>query len=172
MLLERAGKPSAPLDRRNRYHAGPAPAPVVASATAAIATLPDQPEAPRQVIVHPETGLVAVVASQAEQRKVADWLNAMQSHAQRQVLIEASIVEVALNDRYQAGIDWRWLTGGAGGWQLAQSLNGAALLDAPLALLSGGVTAGSNFALRWLEQFGQIRVLSSPKIMRSTIRLP
>ncbi|KPC54005.1 Type II secretion system protein D precursor [Amantichitinum ursilacus] len=148
----------------------PIAAPIAAAASFAQAIAPPaavaaEPEAQRQLIVNAETGLIAVMGHRADHRKVETWLAALQASAQRQVLIEATLVEVLLNDRYQAGVDWRWLSGGAGGWQLAQSLTGAALLDAPVALVSGGAAAGSNFALRWLEQFGQIRVLSSPKIM-------
>ncbi|MBY0445207.1 MAG: hypothetical protein K2Q15_08380, partial [Burkholderiales bacterium] len=60
----------------------------------------------RLVILNPETGVITVRASQKEHVKVAEYLNVVQGGALRQVLIEATIVEVLLSDQYQAGVDW------------------------------------------------------------------
>ncbi|WP_081686846.1 pilus (MSHA type) biogenesis protein MshL [Chitinilyticum litopenaei] len=117
----------------------------------------------RLVVVNPETGLVLVRASQRDQQKVAAFLAQMQLAAQRQVLIEATIVEVTLGDQYQAGVDWSRIATGQG-WSFGQNLLGQNLAGAPAA---GIVFQSSQFELtvKLLEQFGRTRVLSSPKLI-------
>jgi MSHA biogenesis protein MshL len=115
------------------------------------------------VIINPESGTISIRASHKEQLKVAEFLAAVQAAAQRQVMIEATIVEVALGDQYQAGVDWSKIASGSG-WSLGQSLMGANLSTSPVNVLtytSGNFTA----TIKLLEQFGRTRVLSSPKII-------
>ncbi|GGP27794.1 secretin N-terminal domain-containing protein [Silvimonas amylolytica] len=129
-----------------------------------VAGVPSRPDVGNLVLVHPETGVVSVFAKAADHKQVAEYLHALESSAARQVLIEATIVEVLLSDRYQAGIDWGWLTATDKGWQLAQQTLGASLVDPPLALV-GYSSQSFNFTVKLLEQFGRTRVLSSPKIV-------
>lgn len=121
----------------------------------------------RLVLVHPETGVIGVYATATEQLQVASFINSLGANAQRQVLIEATIVEVALSDHYQAGIDWGWLAASDKGWQVSQQTTGNNLGDVPLALISKGnpLLSGFNLTVKLLEQFGRTRVLSSPKIV-------
>ncbi|MBB5193116.1 general secretion pathway protein D [Silvimonas terrae] len=143
---------------KNLADAGRAGGPAVSSNPA------PAPEPGNQVLIHPETGVISVFASAAEQRQVADYLTALKSSAGRQVLIEATIVEVLLSDHYQAGIDWGWLAATDRGWRLAQQVTASNLVDAPLALL-GYSSQSFNLTVKLLEQFGRTRVLSSPKIV-------
>jgi MSHA biogenesis protein MshL len=86
------------------------------------------------------------------------------------VLIEATIVEVALSDAYQAGVDWSRLAI-SGGLNLTQALIGGAAG----AFTSGAMTlaytnptssvGNISGTVKMLEQFGNTRVLSSPKLM-------
>ena len=62
--------------------------------------------------MHPEAGVVSVFATQAQQRQVARLLAQMSGAVRRQVLIEASIVEVSLNEGYEQGIDWTSMLSG------------------------------------------------------------
>jgi len=114
------------------------------------------------VVINPETGTITIRASSKGQAKVAEFLASIQASAQRQVLIEATIVEVVLSDQYQAGVDWSQIANGAG-WSFGQSLIGANLSAAPLSLISYKST-DFNATVKLLEQFGKTRVLSSPKI--------
>lgn len=114
------------------------------------------------VVINPETGTITIRASSKAQAKVAEFLASIQASAQRQVLIEATIVEVVLSDQYQAGVDWSQIANGAG-WTFGQSLIGANLSSAPLSLISYKST-NFNATVKMLEQFGKTRVLSSPKI--------
>ena len=100
------------------------------------------------------------------------------TNARRQVLIEATVAEVQLNNQYQRGIDWQRLrsgattTGvpsfsqGASGMEFGQSSAGTpAGINTNAFVVGGAITSlNFNFALKFLESFGDVRVLSSPKI--------
>ncbi len=128
------------------------------------------------VIANAENGVINVRATQRQHEKVREFLDGVMGNARRQVLIEATIVEVDLSDRYQQGIDWSLLYRAAGD----PNGRGIALLPAGpgTGLITGGVLSSlttMNYsrsvgqstltaALRLLESFGTLRVLSSPKI--------
>jgi general secretion pathway protein D len=58
------------------------------------------------VIANAESGVLNVRASSRQHEKVQEFIDQVMGSARRQVLIEATIVEVNLNDNYQAGVDW------------------------------------------------------------------
>jgi MSHA biogenesis protein MshL len=60
----------------------------------------------RNVIVNPQSGVIVVRALPSEMRSVASFLTAMQLIVERQVVLEAKILEVTLNSSYGAGINW------------------------------------------------------------------
>jgi len=68
----------------------------------------------RSVVVSPQAGIMAVRAMPEELRQVAQFLKAAQIAVERQVMLEAKIVEVELRDGYQSGIDWSALKNGGG----------------------------------------------------------
>jgi MSHA biogenesis protein MshL len=63
-------------------------------------------DADRRVVVNRQSGVVAVRAMPEDLRSVNDYLQRVQSIVTRQVILEAKIIEVELNDAYQAGINW------------------------------------------------------------------
>lgn len=63
-------------------------------------------EGGRSVILSPQSGMVVVRAEPAQLRDVSDFLKASQLSVERQVIIEAKIIEVELSDGYQAGVNW------------------------------------------------------------------
>lgn len=120
------------------------------------------------VIVNPISGTITVTANEAQHNLIQSYLDQVQSSAQRQVLIEATIVEVKLSDQYQAGIDWSRLAV-TGGITFQQSLLAGRLGTAP-SFAIGYVNPNSDVgnitgAVRLLQQFGNTQVLSSPKLM-------
>ncbi|MDX1518890.1 MAG: pilus (MSHA type) biogenesis protein MshL [Gammaproteobacteria bacterium] len=60
----------------------------------------------RSVVVNPQSGVVVVRALPNELREVEEFLKATQLIVQRQVILEAKILEVRLNDKFQTGINW------------------------------------------------------------------
>ncbi|MGQ5522821.1 pilus (MSHA type) biogenesis protein MshL [Chitinimonas sp. PSY-7] len=124
------------------------------------------------VFIHPETGVVTVNATSREHAKVQELLDRVSAGARRQVLIEATIVEVTLGDQYQAGIDWSILKTQDNRLTFNQSLTANKFAAVPLTTLTytkaaSSLLNGADFTgtIKLLEQFGKTKVLSSPKIM-------
>lgn len=63
-------------------------------------------QAGRSVVVNPQAGLAVVRAMPSELREVENYLKAIRLSVERQVMLEAKIVEVTLSDQNQAGINW------------------------------------------------------------------
>ncbi|MCP5045137.1 MAG: hypothetical protein GY944_29250 [bacterium] len=63
----------------------------------------------RSVVTNPNAGLLVVRAMPWELRDVADYLERIEESLNRQVILEARILEVTLSDGYQAGINWSQL---------------------------------------------------------------
>ena len=135
--------------------------------TATASLLPDD------VIVNPVAGTITVNGNEKQHQLVQDYLTKVERGAQRQVLIEATIVEVNLSDNYQGGIDWSRLPV-SGGLSFSQQLlrgfgTGLSQLGANFFQLGytnprsdvGNFTA----TVKLLQEFGNTRVLSSPKMM-------
>ena len=125
------------------------------------------------VIVNRMSGVVTVLGSHRQQRRIASHLDNIMTNSRRQVLIEMTIVEVELSDNYQAGVDWQRLSSNAGlgsnGVTIRNDTLGANLSVPPVFSLgyNNDDPNGSNISgtLRLLQQFGDTKVLSSPKIM-------
>jgi MSHA biogenesis protein MshL len=60
----------------------------------------------RSVVVSPQSGVVVVRAMPTELREIEAFLRTTQATLQRQVILEAKIVEVELSDGFQSGINW------------------------------------------------------------------
>lgn len=156
--------------------AGQAATSLFTTAFGAARAQPLAPDARDDVIVNPGSGTVSVLGTERQQHLVRQHIESITQSAQRQVLIEATIVEVTLSDAYQGGIDWSRLavSGGItvtqallGGFDSAAQLAGAA---AGNALTIGYQNARSDLGnigatVKLLQEFGNTRVLSSPKLM-------
>ena len=123
-----------------------------------------------EIVVNPVAGTVSVLGTEKQQVLIQQYLDSVTSASQRQVLIEATIAEVTLSNNYQAGVDWSRVTRAAGdGFSFQQSLLGTNLSAPPFVALSYANQPGANPSfsamLKLLEQFGNTRVLSSPKLM-------
>jgi len=128
------------------------------------------------VIVNPETGVVMVRATSRQHEKVQEFLSRLAAAAKRQVLIEATVVEVTLNDNYQSGVDWSALGLNGLGYSFTQAFTPPALSQTPNALSTSSFTigysnpnaaAGGSIAstVKLLDTFGKTRVLSTPMLM-------
>ena len=68
-------------------------------------------EGGRTVVVTPGSGVVVVRARPGEIRAVESYLRATQAIADRQVMLEAKVIEVTLNESFQAGVNWATFNG-------------------------------------------------------------
>ena len=178
-IIPEGGEAAAPA-------AAPAPAPApapAASAPAGVAAPVTPAPAPARfresasVIANPETGVISVRATYRQHMRVREFIDRVMKSAGRQVMIEATIVEVNLSDEYQQGINWTVVRNGL---PLLQVGPAGSVLPSGVPV-SGVIPSMTNFtpsytriganntmqlftALRLLESFGNTKVLSSPKI--------
>jgi len=121
------------------------------------------------VIVNRETGLITVRANYRQHKYIQRYIDQVLNISKRQVLIEATIAEIKLSDRYQAGIDWSLVSSDpTSGLNILTNFTGSNLASAPFSTFSLNDTINGNqigLTLKALEQFGDVKVLSSPKIM-------
>lgn len=137
----------------------------------AFRTQPLSFESKDEVILNPVAGSVTVMATERQHGFIRQYIDSVMASVQRQVLIEATIVEVKLSDGFQAGVDWSRLAsdGTKKGFTFAQTLGGAAAATGSQFVLGfsnkksplGDLAA----SIRLLETFGSTKVLSSPKLM-------
>lgn len=126
--------------------------------------------------INRDAGMVTLNAPASLHQNLKNYLHMLNANAQRQVLIEATVVEVALSENFQAGVDWQLMSESANGVSAAQILSGSPTVNAesvsripaPNGLLSlvqktdvGTITGTLNL----LEQFGDVRILSKPRII-------
>ena len=148
------------------------------------------------VISNREAGVISVRGTNKQHERVQEFLDKVLTNAKRQVLIEATIVEVRLNDSFQAGIDWSRLgrAGAGSGFTFSQELNAGRFTPGGLTRTvinpitgtaeSGRATGQADgvglvagyfnpisplgdiaASINLLQQFGNTKVLSSPKLM-------
>lgn len=151
-------------------------------------------EGGNSVVVSPQTGIVVVRARPALLREVNDYLSDIQHAMHRQVILEAKVLEVTLDDGFQAGIQWAslfsrtgrdtYIGGGQGGaGQLVNPRNGGQYqrepgsVDIPTGegsipfdtfggVFSLAVVDVGDFAglIELLQTQGDVQVLSSPRV--------
>ncbi len=90
----------------------------------------------RSVVISPMSGVIVVRAMPDELKNVAAYLRASQISIERQVILEAKIIEVRLNEGFQSGINWA----GFGNLKTSPSSRGS------YGQIGAGTTLGSNAA--------------------------
>jgi len=145
----------------------------------------------RKVVVHPQSGVIVVHAMPEELRDVQDYLVTIEKVAHRLVILEAKVIEVSLNDKFQAGINWNALIefgddksilfGHSGGGTVFDT-GASALAGTVVPLVRGTQVTGFdttafggiftidanlkdfNSLIELLKTQGDVQVLSSPRI--------
>jgi MSHA type pilus biogenesis protein MshL len=128
-----------------------------------------QTREPTDVAINYVTGTIIVLATDKQHALIQEFLNGVTNASQRQVLIEATIVEVQLSNNYQAGVDWSRITRAAGdGFSFKQQLLSGNLGTPPVTSIAYANNPNAptvSATIKLLEQFGNTKVLSSPKLM-------
>ncbi len=127
-----------------------------------------------QVIVNAGAGLVMVRTDGQAMRQVEEYLRRTQLIMQRQVVLEAKILEIQLNEGYQQGVNWSDIqsastitaSDGLPAEYTAQALAGQAIQTADIGgLFSASFREGTFTALiELLGRQGNVQILSSPRI--------
>jgi len=126
------------------------------------------------------TGTIVVVASKRTLERVEQYVNTLKKVMGRQVLIEAKVIEVTLSEGFQFGIDWTlvqrnlnidetrttssFTLGTSGFKQVAPITTGGPVFTITGAPSFGGRRADLSFVMNALEQQGELRILSNPRI--------
>lgn len=128
----------------------------------------------RRVVATPGTGLIVVRAMGYELRNVENYLRRTQLIMKRQVVLEAKILEVVLNEGYQQGVDWSFAenlsssvdSNGVFEKFVAGALGGQAVSSADIGgVFSAALRIGDFSSLiKLLGTQGNVQVLSSPRI--------
>jgi MSHA biogenesis protein MshL len=146
----------------------------------------------RSVVVSPQSGVVIVRALPSELREVAEFLEQVQNSVQRQVILEAKVIEVQLDDGFQAGINWAGLITKGNDIMVPAQTGGGSIFDegrsllvdsegnlSPLSLteIENALTSGFggvfslvyysddfNAFIELLKSQGDVQVLSSPRV--------
>lgn len=142
----------------------------------------------RGVVLNAAAGVIVVRATPAELRNVADYLKAVQLTIERQVMLEAKIIEVSLKTESQSGINWQLFRGNGSGHKAGvgivgpgATISGSGNISAPGVTINPGTSISTtalgkgfyglafqaaNFSalLNFLETQGDVQVLSSPRI--------
>ena len=103
----------------------------------------------RSVVISPMSGVIVVRAMPDELRNVAAYLKASQISVDRQVILEAKIVEVQLNESFQSGVNWAIFKNGPNsGLSAGQVSNGSGLSTLGSSMTNGIITSkpGTNLS--------------------------
>jgi MSHA biogenesis protein MshL len=127
----------------------------------------------RRVIVDAMAGLIMVRAFPNELASVQEFLERAELSLQKQVIIEAKILEVSLNDAFQAGIQWDSFGQGVGGTFASSSKDVSGQITSANIInpdnLAGIFSLNINTSdftgvISMLQRQGEVQVLSSPRI--------
>ncbi|MGI4851950.1 MAG: type II secretion system protein GspD [Janthinobacterium lividum] len=119
--------------------------------------------------IHKQAGIISIHATQAQQRQVEQFLHMLRLSTSSQVLIEAKIVEVILDDEFQTGINWNLLKGDF----ILQAPFGDLIKPGRLdkkatpardVFTLGGSGKQLTELVSLMNKFGSVRTLSSPRL--------
>ncbi len=125
-------------------------------------------DADSQINANKSAGIITVFANGSGQKVAKSYLDEVRKTASAQVLIEAKVVEVTLNDKYEAGINWAFITGSDGNTNIKSAPTPGTSSTNPLNIslgisrILGGDTNAIDISA--LEEFGNVRAISSPRI--------
>jgi len=148
----------------------------------------------KKLIINKSTGVIWVSDYPVNLNKVASFLETIEGSSQRQVTIQAKIVEVILSDEFKAGINWKVIQGLPRSINLAWGLTdqagttgfpggtfgltggtGAGTIATPgtfkvnpfggvFALGAAGAEVALSDIVQAISEQGEVKVLSSPTI--------
>ncbi len=133
------------------------------------ATVLDEQNREPSYAIHKQAGIISIFATDAQHQQVENYFHLLRENTSSQVLIEAKVVEVLLKDEFKSGINWNILKGN---FALQASLGKLITPDAfnpetsrqkdVLTIGAGG--SGLTNLLSFMEKFGTVRTLSSPRL--------
>ena len=130
--------------------------------------------------VHRQAGIVSVYGTEKQHTHIQSFLQRLKRQTSTQILIEAKIIEVTLKEEFKSGIDWQKLSrfgakgSGRGGGDVIFKAFFGSVADAPPSIISvpettemirmGSEGRSLTSILHFMESFGTVRTLSSPRL--------
>ena len=137
----------------------------------------EEPENPGYFALDPLTGSLYVRSSPGKIRAIAKMINNLKSKLSKQVVIDARIMEVRLDDEFHFGIDFNWVAqrmawgDGTATVSLLQrgstAIAGRTFSDNNTALTLTGLQKGDdtfNAAVEAMQAFGGVKVVANPHV--------
>jgi MSHA biogenesis protein MshL len=119
----------------------------------------------RRLIINPIAGTITVTAMPSQLEQIETFIRAFESSIQRQVLIEAKIVEVNLDRSFQFGIDWNAMAkAGTASLGVRATPPGTQRTAGNVEFTLAGGPGQISAVLNALSSQGDVRVLSSPRV--------
>ncbi len=124
----------------------------------------------RYVIVSPQASLVTVHALPSEIAALKDFLRQSEESLQRQVILEAKIIEVTLKDEYQQGVNWTEVLGHIGSTDITFGTSAVGQIGNSISTDLGGLTnvvfknADFSGVISLLQTQGDVQMLSNPRV--------
>ncbi len=113
-----------------------------------------------------QAGIISVIATKRQHESINAYLTEVKRQVSAQVLIEAKVVEVTLNNEYRSGIDWGSLADSNIGLKLSGNFKGGIGTTGDFLTVGGfsGTDKNLSTAVSLTEAFGTTRTLSSPRL--------
>ena len=142
-----------------------------AAATAAAPVAGQSPDG-SSFSINKQAGIVSINATERQHTKIADYMAQVRRSVTSQVLIEAKIMEVSLNDEFAAGINWNVLENMIGEFNLGMTGSAGGLVRPGL---PDAITGDANFSIGYtgndvtavvdaISRFGTVKALASPRL--------
>jgi general secretion pathway protein D len=124
--------------------------------------------APTNYSINAQAGIITVFANKRQHAAIDRYLRAVRASVLQQVLIEAKIIEITLNDQYRSGVNWGAFLGPNNDAAITTTFN-RNVIAGDTGTPTVGVTwqaadGDLSIAAQLVKQFGTVRTLSSPRI--------
>lgn len=142
---------------------------VDATSTASNADELQNPQTGTKVVLNKQTGIVVVKANPSQMREVEKLIASTQNQLGRQVVIEAKILEIELNDEHKDGVNWASM--------VRDGTNTFLMASNPIPAMAANAISGSTQVftvsgnigdfyafISLMERQGKTNILSSPRI--------
>lgn len=119
-----------------------------------------------KIQVNRQAGLISIIATDRQHKSIGEYLSSVEDQTSSQVLIEAKVVEVTLDEQYKSGVDWGTLADKTGlGLAVSGNFGASISSSTDFITLRGDNSPGDmSTAISFTEQFGVARTISSPRL--------
>lgn len=118
--------------------------------------------------IHKQAGILTVIATQKVHKMITKYINLLSSQMRNQILVEARIYEITLDEAFETGVDWHRLVNfGLGQAQLPITMtkHGGQFSFGLIKNVADNLDAFEGSILTFLRTFGKVHSMSNPRVM-------